>query len=104
MCPHCGTELRGDVWPPPIPGQPEGPPPVRFKTGRARGDIVYAIAVTAGFFVVCGIGIVVVPLLYFDERRKYPVYARAMGWSYIACAMVVLGAFVNCTRHPFEVQ
>lgn len=99
VCPNCGY-VRPDIpsWPPPPGGQPSlpaMPPPVKLVTGNAAGDIVLGVGVSlASFFV--GIGILVIPIMYFVLRRPYPVLARGLGFGWLTGAVLLLGALALC--------
>jgi hypothetical protein len=97
-CPNCGAALNEGVWPPPLEGspQPVPPSPVRLKTGSIPGDVALGIGFTVLFFVLCGVGVIAVPIYYSGQRKIYPTYARAIGWSYIVALVVFGGAFYTC--------
>ena len=102
ICPHCGADRRAVVWPPPVEGNPQpGPPPTWYKTGAAWGDIVVGIILTGGSFLACGIGALVMPFVYFSERREHPLFARVVGWTYLVSLALVGGAFYTCVSGSF---
>ena len=43
-----------------------------------------------------GIGIVLMPILYFVLRRPYPVLARGLGFGWLTGMALVLGALALC--------
>jgi hypothetical protein len=78
------------VWPPqPIYELPLAPQS-QLATGRVWGDVLYGFGVTVAFFLACGSGIFLIPILYFLERRRYPVFIRSMGWSYFIIIISLL--------------
>jgi len=62
-------------------------------TGTVAGDVVSGIFTVIGPYMYCGIsfsviiciacGILISPVIYATQRRKYLVYAKAVGWTYI---------------------
>ncbi len=98
VCPNCGY-VRPDIpsWPPP-PGGRIGAPSVPYSklvTGSDTGDILLGLGISlASFFV--GIGIIVMPILYFALRRSYPVLARGLGFGWLTGTALLLGALAIC--------
>ena len=98
VCPNCGY-VRPDIpsWPPSpdtLAGAPAAPP-VKLVTGHAAGDMLLGVGISlASFFV--GIGIIVMPILYFTLRRPYPVLARGLGFGWLAGTTLLLGALAIC--------
>ncbi len=116
VCPNCGHILP--AGPPPPAGLGAAPPPApKLVTGRAWGDLTLGIALSLltlgsapavltlawdadyGFglsgLIAC-VGFVVMPVLYFRLRPKYPVFARGIGYGLLASLVVFLGAFALC--------
>lgn len=97
VCPNCGAALTGDVWPPPVPGQPiPAPPEGRLLTGSRRGDIALGIVTSLLSCLFFAIGLIAIPIVYALTTRKYPVFARALGWTYIGVLCALAGAFCLC--------
>jgi len=97
-CPNCGVSLQAyGAWPPPPDGQiqPVAPSP-QLLTGAVWGDVIVGIIATIGLYVLWCTGLITVPLLYSFQRRKYPIFARALGWAYIASLVGLGGAFLAC--------
>ena len=98
VCPNCGY-VRPEIpsWPPSPGGQPglSAPTPSKLVTGSAAGDIFLGLGISLASFLV-GIGIVVIPILYFVLRRSYPVLARGLGFGWLAGTALVLGALALC--------
>lgn len=98
VCPNCGY-VRPEIpsWPPSPGGQPGllALPPVKLVTGHATGDIFLGLGISLASFLV-GIGIVVMPILYFALRRRYPILARGFGFGWLAGMALLLGAFAIC--------
>ena len=113
VCPHCGTAMP-TVWPPPPEGiTPPPVPPVRLLTGRRGGDIALGIIAAVFSTVVFLYVPLVVPMLgglrlpfglffvaalgvYFWTRPRYPIFARSLGWTYLAEIALALGAVALC--------
>lgn len=97
FCPECGADYNNQVWPPPVNGNPQpGSPPTWYKTGTAWSDVVVGIILTGGSFLACGIGVLVMPFVYIAERRNHPVFARAIGWTYLVSLAILGGMFYTC--------
>ncbi len=98
VCPNCGY-VRPEIpsWPPTPGGQPglAALPPSKLVTGSATGDIFLGLGISLASFLV-GIGIVVMPVLYFVLRRSYPILARGLGFGWLAGMALLLGAFAIC--------
>ena len=96
-CPNCGF-LRPAVWPPAPTGQPEIRPrsPSNLITRSVTGDILLGLGVSVVSFIILGIGILLIPILYLTLRRQYPVFARGMGFGWIAGAALPLGLLAVC--------
>ncbi len=71
----------------------------KLVTGKVAGDIFLGLGSGLALFCV-GIGIVVVPILYFVLRRSRPVLARGLGLGGLTgvalLLMLLLGAFAFC--------
>ena len=95
VCPNCGHVLP--AWPPPPAGFVAAPPPApRLVTGKVWGDLALGggLSFLSGFLAL--LGFVVMPVLYFTLKPKYPVFARGIGYGLLAALVVVLGAFALC--------
>ena len=97
-CPNCGAMVpEHDIWPPAPDGQIQPVvQPDRLKTGTVLGDVLFGILTAAGLFFFWCTGILTVPLVYSWQRQRWPVYARAMGWTYVVVMAYVGAAFVSC--------
>jgi len=120
VCPNCGETLPGQpmvptpgVWPPPPMGFVPAPPPAppRLLTGNAGRDVVLGFLTTFGgcvasvFLVfipflgaifslmILALGL---PILYVVQQKRYPFYARGIGWGIIAYLAIGLGAITLC--------
>jgi hypothetical protein len=94
VCPNCGSDLS--IWPPPAGEQPEPVLP-RLKTGSVHGDQIDGIVECTVLCLACGLGYLIEPFVYLYERRRYPVRARALGWTYLVFLALGLGAFAVCS-------
>jgi hypothetical protein len=101
VCPHCGyVRSAPSVWPPPpsqLIGVPHSPPPgPKLVTGKVWGDLTLGIGISfASNFFYC-LGLLVMPILYFMLRANYPVFARGIGFGFVAGLVLLLGALVWC--------
>lgn len=95
-CPNCGL-LRPAVWPPP-PGGSAAPSPVplRLVTGKAAGDIALGVFLSLLSFALAGLGVVLMPILYFVFQPRFPVFARGLGFGWLTGMALILGAFAVC--------
>jgi len=99
VCPHCGY-LRSSIpaWPPPptslvpLPALP-GP---KLVTGTAWGDLTLGIFISFASNLFYGVGLLLSPILYFVLRRSFPVFARGLGFGFLAGIALLLGALVWC--------
>lgn len=99
VCPNCGyLRPAGSSWLPTPGGQPATRPrlPSKLVTGSATGDVLLGLGISALTFVSLGIGFLVIPILYFLMRRQYPVFARGLGFGWIAGTALLLGALAVC--------
>ena len=100
VCPHCGFVRPGAsaAWPPPPGGlvAPPPPPVSKLVTGRAWGDITLGIGLSVVSCFLLGLGFILMPILYFTLRPKYPVFARGLGYGFLAGVALLLGAFALC--------
>lgn len=103
VCPNCGyiASPGPAAWPPPPSNlvspspfsQPQGP---KLVTGKIWGDIILGMGLSfASNFLAC-IGLVVMPILYFTLKANYPIFARGIGYGFIAGLALLLGAVVWC--------
>ncbi len=119
VCPNCGASVPA-IWPPPPAGAPPPAPPVRFLTGRRGSDITLGIIIgvvsplawgyasslllSLGFYLHLPFGLfggyaafaVAALGLYLWTRPRYPVFARSLGWTFLAEITLVLGAVALC--------
>ena len=103
VCPNCGYVRP--AWPPPPAGRvtPSLPPVSKLVTGKDWGDLTLGVSLSfLSNFLAC-IGFVLMPILYFTLKPKYPVFARGLGYGTLAGLVLILGAFAVCvaqiTRH-----
>lgn len=97
VCPSCGTALTGDVWPPSVPGPSAAfASEQRLVTSSAWGDIGLGILVMVLLFLVYGIGLIAVPIVYAVTFRTYKIFARALGLTYIAAIVALVAVFCIC--------
>lgn len=96
VCPNCGAALTGEVWPPSVPGQSAVPESSSLLTKTVGGDIALGVLLTIGSFFIGGLGFIGIPVAYFVVRKTNKVFARAMGWTYLALMAVPLGLFCVC--------
>lgn len=87
------------VWPPPVFVEPVDFGP-SLLTGLVWGDFVLGVVVCGFTFLCWGAGIILVPIVYFMKRRKYVIFARALGWTYIASIAALGGLFYICASTP----
>lgn len=100
LCPNCGASMPL----PPTPGQAPlpgafgmpTPPATRLLTGNAAFDFILGVLATLASVFVAGLGILVMPILYFVLRPTVPVFARGVGYSLIFVGVLLLGAFAFC--------
>lgn len=102
VCPHCGGQPPGSVWPPApvggfvpvggvVPALPSPPrPPGQLITGKAWADLILGLVATLLSSFLGGLGLVVMPILYFVLRPNFPVFARGIGYGLLV--MLLLGA------------
>lgn len=104
-CPHCGWQPPGASWPPaPTSGfvqPPPPPPPGRLLTGRAWVDMTLGVLATLLSSLVGGLGVVVMPILYFVLRPGFPVFARGIGYGLLGVGALILGAIAWCFATVF---
>ncbi len=104
VCPHCGWQRPDAAWPPaPTGGFVQLPPPLqgRLLTGRAWADVTLGVLATLLSSLVGGLGIVVMPILYFVLRPGFPVFARGIGYGLIGIGALILGAIAWCFASIF---
>lgn len=105
VCPHCGWQQPNAAWPPaPVGGfvQPPPPPMPRLVTGRAWADLTAGIFTTLMTSFIGGLGIVVMPVLYFIIKPNYPVFARGIGYGILGVFALMLGALAWCFATVFS--
>ena len=104
-CPDCGEALSNrEIWPPPPDEQVSAvAPPQWLLTRTVWGDVISGILTVIGLYMVCGTGIVTIPIMYFTYRRKYPVYADAMRGAYFASLVVLAAVFLFYLEYEREV-
>lgn len=103
VCPNCGASMPlpptpgQSAWPPAAvgPGNPASPTP-RLLTGNAAFDFVLGVLATLLSFFIAGLGILVMPVLYFVLRPSAPVFARGIGYTLLLLGILLLGAFAFC--------
>jgi hypothetical protein len=54
------------------------------------------IVTTLVSFVLSGIGLIAIPIVYLVMTRRFSVFARALGWTYIVSIGALAGAFCIC--------
>lgn len=106
MCPNCGRSLTpspvpdSDIWPPPPEGvvapQPVPPPVGKLITGKNWGDYALGIVSGLGSMFVFGVGLLLIPILYFTMRRTYPMFARGLGHVGLFYVVILLGLLAVC--------
>lgn len=97
ICPNCGAVLTGGVWPPSVRGRSATfPPEQRLVTSSAWGDIGLGILVMVLLFLVYGVGLIAVPIVYAVTFRTYKIFARALGLTYIAAIVALIAVFCIC--------
>ncbi len=105
VCPHCGWQPPGSTWPPaPVGGFVPPPPPRlpgRLLTGRAWVDLTLGVLATLLSSLLGGLGIVVMPILYFVLRPGFPVFARGIGFGLLGVLALILGAIAWCFASVF---
>jgi len=74
---------------------PPQPPLPTLLTGAAWGDMTLGIGISfvSNFF--C-LGFIVMPILYFTLKMKYPIFSRGIGYGFLAGVVLLLGAFGVC--------
>lgn len=104
-CPHCGWQPPGSAWPPaPVGGfvpPPPPPPKGRLLTGRVWADVTLGVVVTLLSSLLRGLGLVVMPILYFVLRPNFPVFARGIGYGLLGVGLLILGAIAWCFASIF---
>ena len=99
VCPNCGyIGPAVPAWPPPIAGMeiPFAPPAPMLVTGKVWGDMTLGIVISFLSSNFAGIGYIVMPILYFTLRAKYPVFARGIGFGLLPGLVLILGALTWC--------
>lgn len=104
VCPNCGASMPlppmagQTAWPPAAVGGPgiPAPPAPRLLTGNAVGDFSLGVLLTILSIFIAGLGILVMPVLYFVFRPTLPVFARGIGYTMIVVGVILLGAFGFC--------
>ena len=98
-CPNCGAVIprQGD-WPPPAANnvQPAPKKPGELLTIAAWLDVVLGIATAVVLYLLWGISIVAIPIMYAFLYKKYPIFARTLGWCYVIPLILLAGAFLVC--------
>ena len=97
VCPNCGAlmplpPMAGAGLPAGIPA----PPAPRLLTGNAIADFSLGVLVTILSIAIAGLGILVMPVLYFVLRPTRPVFARGIGYTMLLVGVLLLGAFGYC--------
>ena len=104
VCPHCGWLPPGAAWPPaPTGGFVQTPPPPqgRLLTGKAWADVTLGVFATVLSSFLGGLGLVVMPILYFVLRPGFPVFARGIGYGLLGVLALILGAIAWCFASIF---
>lgn len=104
VCPHCGWQQPDAAWPPvPIGGFVQTPPPTqgRLITGKAWADITLGVVATLLSSAIGGLGLFVMPILYFVLRPNFPVFARGIGYGLLGILALILGAIAWCFASIF---
>jgi hypothetical protein len=101
VCPHCGYVPSPALafWPPPpskFQGIPQPPPGPKLVTGKVWGDVTFGLSLSfLSNFLYC-IGFLVMPILYFTLKPKYPAFARGIGFGTLAGLIVlVVGVIIS---------
>ena len=103
-CPNCGfLRPTGSSWPP----APQGaavpsPVPPRLVTGKAAGDIVLGLFLSLLSFALAGLGVILMPVLYFVFQPRFPVFARGIGFGWLTGMALILGAVAVCFAVVFK--
>ncbi|MDQ2686817.1 MAG: zinc ribbon domain-containing protein [Armatimonadota bacterium] len=97
VCPNCGASMplppmAGTALPTSVPA----PPAPRLLTGNAVGDFILGMLASILAVAVAGLGILVMPILYFVLRPTLPVFARGIGYTMLLVGVLLLGAFGYC--------
>lgn len=101
VCPHCGyLRPAAPTWPPPPGGvgamAPPPPPVPKLVTGKAWGDLTLGIGISIASDFFYGLGLIVMPFLYFMLKPNYPALARGIGYGFLASLVLLLGAVGVC--------
>ena len=100
-CPNCGF-LRPVVWPPTPTGQVSAAPVLsRLITGNAKGDIILGLGISVVSYVIFGLGLVLLPILYLTLNSRFPIFARGLGYGWLGGIALAFGAFLICTAYVF---
>ena len=97
LCPNCGAlTYKGQAQK--TNAQSDGLTPLSYTSSpyvtRSRGsDIVLAMGITV-FSMFGGFGIVAGPILFFVLYKKYPVFAKTVGITWL---VTLLGFLALCT-------
>lgn len=98
-CPNCGyLQASVPAWPPPPTGFVAPPPPLepQLVTGKAWGDVTLGLGISfLSNFLYC-LGFIVMPILYFTLKPKYPLFTRGIGYGTLVGLVLLLGAVVYC--------
>lgn len=78
----------------PLPPAPGSPP--HLLTKSAAGDVALGVVITLASLFVGGLGILVMPILYFALRPSAPLFARGIGYGVLVMLALLLGAFGLC--------
>ena len=104
-CLHCGWQPPDTAWPPAPTGgfvqPPPPPPPGRLLTGRAWADVTLGVLASLLSSLLGGLGLVVMPILYFVLRPGFPVFARGIGYGLLGVMALILGAIAWCFASIF---
>jgi hypothetical protein len=102
VCPRCGQILPPGgtsfpVWPPPPTSGPSPlPPSPRLLTKTVWGDVTLGGVIALAAALVGGVGFIAMPILYFVLRPTVPMFARGIGYGFLASLVLLLGAFALC--------
>ena len=93
VCPHCGYMYSPlAAWPPSITGVTPIllPDAAQTVTGKAWGDVTLGLALSLLSILLACIGLIVMPILYFTLKAKYPYFARGLGFGTLAGLIVMV--------------